>query len=149
MIIDRKLDLSVYYSIVDTFSSAPFINVTDGFPEEGLTIPTIAVEIGDIDTYPSELGNRVRGKIRTWYIDIFAADKAQRDEYAYKLMSALESNIPVYDYDEGFPPSSAPSRIGSIVTDDIRLQIIKVLPELTEKMYYRSLVVFTGEYDPS
>lgn len=149
MIIDRKLDLSVYYYVSDLFADAPFVNVTDGFPEEGLVIPTIAVEIGEIDTYPAELGNKVRGKIRTWYIDVFAADKAQRDEYAYRLMSAFETNIPVYDYDEGFPPSSTPSRIGCIYTDDIKLQIIKVLPELTEKMYYRSLVVFTGEYDPS
>ena len=149
MDINRKLDLSIYYFVSDAFSDAPFVHVTDGFPEEGLTIPTIAVEADNISTYVAELGNRVRGKIRTWYADIYAADKAQRDEYAYRLLSAFESNIPVYDYDEGFPPSSTPSRIGSIITDDIRLQIIKVLPELTENMYYRSVVMVTGEYDPS
>jgi len=149
MIIDRLLDLSVYYYIKNVFVDAPFISVTDGFPEEGLTIPTVAVEMDNIDTYNAELGNRVRGKVRTWYIDIYAADKAQRDEYACRLMSELENSIPVYNYDEGFPPSSTPSRIGSIVPENLRLQIIKVLPDLTEKMYYRSLVVLTGEYDPS
>jgi hypothetical protein len=64
-------------------------------------------------------------------------------------MGALESDVPVYNYDEGFPPSSTPSRIGCLKTDDIKMQIIKVLPELTEKMYYRSVIIFTGEYYPS
>ena len=147
MIIDRKLDLSVYYYIKNQFASAPFITVVDGFPETPLTPPTIAVELDSITTYPFELGNRVRGKVRTWYIDIYAKDKSQRDEYAYKVMSALEESIPVYNYDEGFPPSSSPSQIGGILTEDINLQIIKVLPELTELMYYRAIVTFTGEYN--
>jgi hypothetical protein len=149
MIIDRLLDLSVLYYVKSVFVASPFIHVEDGYPETAFTLPTIAVEISDIDTIPSELGDRVRRKMRTWYIDVFANDKAQRDEYAYKLMSAFEQPIPVYNYDEGFPPTSSPSQIGCISTDDIKLQIIKVLPELTEKMYYRSLVIFTGEYSPA
>lgn len=146
MNLKRKADLSVYYFVKNLFASYPFIRVTDGFPEDSLTLPTIAVELDSIDTYDFELGNKEKAFIATWYIDVFAQDKSQRDEYAYLLMSALESSIPVYDYDEGFPPSSTPSKIGCLYTDNIKMQIIKVLPELTEKMYYRSLVIFTGEY---
>lgn len=149
MILDRKLDLSVYYYIVNTFSDAPFIKILDGFPDQLLEVPCIAVELDNIETNPSELGNRHRNRVRTWYIDIFAADKAQRDEYAYRLMDYLENDVPVYNYDEGFPPSSSPSRIGCLKTDDIRMQIIKVIPELTEKMYHRSVIFFTGEYYPA
>jgi hypothetical protein len=149
MITDRLIDLSLYYFVENVFIGSPFIKIREGFPEDLLTVPCIAIELDEIATYPSELGNRIRGRIRTWYIDIFAADKAQRDEYAYRLMGALESDVPVYNYDEGFPPSSTPSRIGCLKTDDIKMQIIKVLPELTEKMYYRSVIIFTGEYYPS
>lgn len=147
--IDRSLDLSVFFFTKNLFADAPFINVTEGFPDTELTIPTIAVELDNITTQPFEMGDRSSLKLRTWFIDVFAADKAQRDEYAYRLLNALENTIPVYNYDEGFPPSSTPSRIGCLITDDIRLQIIKVLPELTERMYYRSTVMFVGEYNPA
>jgi len=147
MDIGRKLDLSVYYYIKDVFSDAPFINVVDGFPETEFNLPTIAVELDNIDTYVLELGNHERGKIRTWFIDVFAKDKSQRDEYAYRLISRLEDNIPVYNYDEGFPPSSTPSLLGAISTDRINMQIVKVIPDLTDMLYYRAVVTFTGEYN--
>jgi len=142
---ERKQDLSVYYWAVDLFSDATFITVTDGFPISDLVLPTIAVETDTIDSVPFQLGTRVRNKIRRWYIDVFADNKSQRDEYSYRIINTLEDPIPVYDYDEGFPPPT-PTQIGYLSIDDINMRIIKVLPELSEKLYYRSVVSFSTEY---
>jgi len=147
MYIEKKQDLSVYYFIKTLFADAPFINVTNAFEPENLTIPTVAVENDEINTYNQELGNRSFGKIRTWYIDVFAANRSQRDEYAYRILHAVEEKIPVYDYDQGFPPDVTPTKLGVIDPESVQLTIVKVLPELTELMYYRSVVTFTAVYN--
>jgi len=144
--LERLEDLSVYYWLIDKFADAPFINIEDGFPNEDLTIPTISVEVDVIDTTPGELGNRKRIKLRVWYIDIFAHDKSQRDEYAYRVLNELESNIPVYDYDEGFPPDVSPSQIGCLIPEQIKVEVIKIMPALVDKLYYRSTVSFMAIY---
>ncbi len=146
MLLERKQDLSVYYWLVDQFSDADFINIEDGFPSTNLDLPTIALEVDTIDSVPFQLGTRVRKKFRRWYIDVFADNKSQRDEYAYRLINSLESTIAVYDYDEGFPPDVSPTQLGYLDVDDINLRIIKVMPELTEKLYYRSVVTFSAVY---
>lgn len=144
--IETRQDLSVYYWLVGLFSDAPFVKVVDGFPEDEFTIPTIALELEDIDTYRLELGSREFGKIRRWYIDIFAMSKSQRDEFAFRILHALDEKIPVYDYDLGFPPTVVP-KIGVIDPQEVSVKIIKVLPELTESMYYRSVVYLTALYE--
>ena len=92
------------------------------------------------------MGSRTRIHPRVFYVDVFAADKAQRDEYSYKLVDELENNIPVYNYDEGFPPTVIPSQIGALDIDEIVVKIIKIIPGLTEKMYYRAVVQFSALY---
>jgi len=42
----------------------------------------------------------------------FAQTKAQRDEIGYRILDSLEQCIPVYDYDEGFPPDTTPTNLG-------------------------------------
>jgi hypothetical protein len=143
----RLENTSLYYFIKNLFSSYPMITVIDSFPDEELTLPTLAVDGGEIDTSPSELGNRIRLKYRTWYIDVFALTKTQRDDLGFKILNALEETIPVYNYNEGFPPDTSPNLLGGIVPDEIRLEPIKILPELTEKMYYRMQVTFVGHYN--
>jgi len=147
MQLERKQDLSIYYWLKDLFSAAPFITIKDGFPDVALSIPTVAVESDSIYTKPFELGNRARLKYREFYIDVFAADKSQRDEYAYKIINELEDNIPVYNYDEGFPESVTPTQIGALEVDSITMRVVRILPELTEKMYYRSVVQFSAVYN--
>jgi len=143
MYIERKQDMSVIAWLKVLFADAPFINIVDGFPNTELTLPVIAVETDTIETVPYELGNRQRLEIRNWYLDIFAMNKAQRDEFGYRIIQALENAIPVYDYDAGFVN---PPVIGSLLPDTIQMKIVRVLPELTEAMYYRSAVIFTSEY---
>jgi hypothetical protein len=146
MFIERKQDMSVITWLKTLFVAAPFVAIRDGFPEEELTLPTIAVETDTLELTPFELGDRNRLESRAWYVDIFAANKAQRDEFGYKIMHELENPIPVYDYDEGFPVGSNPTQIGTLLPQMIQMRIIKVLPELTEALYYRSAVIFTTEY---
>lgn len=146
MHIERKLDLSVYYYIKDLFEHVPAINIVDSFPINGLTLPMISIDYHTIDTYNFEMGTKSQGRLRSWFIDVFAINKAQRDEMAFAILDSLETSIPVYNYDEGFPPSSSPSRIGCLMIHDVKLEILKVIPEFTEKMYYRAVVSFLGEY---
>lgn len=117
----------------------------DAFPEDNLVIPTVSVETLSIDPVNYELGNKVRNKIRSWYIDVFAQTKAQRDDITYRILNALEDCIPVYDYDLGFPPTVVP-QLGCLDIDRIHADWIRVLPQLVEKMYYRTSISFTANF---
>ena len=146
MLLEKIQDLSVYYYVQSLFSATPFVTVVDGFPVEGLEIPSIAVEASDIRAYPFEIGNRTTYRIRVWDIDVFAKNKAQRDDFAYTIMNALDECIPVYDYEQGFPPTAVP-QLGCMNTDTLKLVIVRVMPQLVEKLYYRATVSFTAIYN--
>ena len=143
---ERKKDLSIFYWLTDLFIDSPFINIKDGFPVENLVLPTIAVETKSINLDPFELGNKNQKFLRSWYIEIFATTKSQRDEYSYKILRALQDSIPVNDYDEGFPPDVEPTQIGYLLPEDIRMDIIKVMPQLVSKLYYRATISFIALY---
>ena len=136
----------MYYWIEDLFSDATFINVEDGFPTEDFVIPTIAIEAHNINVYPLEMGNRKGYQRRIWFLDIFAENKSQRDDYGYRILQSIEDNIPVYNYDEGFPPSVVPTQIGCLIPIEIEMKIVRVISELVDKLYWRSTVHFTAEY---
>lgn len=139
---ETKKDLAIFYWLKDIFSTRPQITVVDGYPTADLEIPCIAVDARTIDLLPNEIGNRHGISLRVWYIDIYAINKTQRNELAYELMRKLEDNIPVYDYDEGFPPDSSPTKINALIVEGIKVYIIKVLPELSGKLYYRAQISF-------
>lgn len=148
MHLERLKDLSVYYYISNLFSALdPSINIEDGFPESGLVLPTVSVESSTIDAFPGEMGNRKRIKERTWHIDIYAKNKSQRDEIGYRIMDALESTIPVYNYNEGFPPLVSPTQLGCLNIEKLRMEVIMILPDLVDSLYYRSTVGFTAVYN--
>ncbi len=146
MLLERKQDLSIYYWLVDQFADAPFITINDGFPEANLVIPSIVVEWHDIRVLPLELGNRRGLDFRMWAIDVFASNKSQRDEYAYRIKNALDTSIDVFDYDEGFPPDVSPSRLGGLVPKDIKAKRIQVHPELVKDLFWRATVTFVANY---
>ena len=146
MLVERKQDLSVYFWLRNTFSSIPFINIVDGFPENNLVIPTIALDEDIASSRIYEMGNRERIKIRYYYFEVFAANKVQRNEIGYMILNALEEKIPVYDYDEGISFDTTPSQIGVLDPEEIVLKPVKVIPELTENLYYRLTVSFVAEY---
>jgi hypothetical protein len=144
---ERLEDLSVYYFLADCFIAIPQVKIVDGFPEEVLTLPTVAVEAGRIDLRQFEIGNRDSLRVRKWYIDIFAKSKSQRDEMGYKLLEDLKNGIIVYDYNEGFPPTVTPSKIGHLQILSTTFIPIRISPELVEKMYYRATLSFVAQND--
>jgi len=145
---ERLEDLSVYYWLKDKFSAYSFITIVDGYPENDLVIPSISVDWDSIEGRYHELGNRKTVKIRDWYIDIFAKNKSQRDEIAYKIYNDLDDGIPVYDYNEGFPEQGAtPTRLHSLIPIEKKIQNIRVDPELVDELYYRAVVIVTTVYD--
>ena len=147
MYVERLQDLSLIYSMKDLFSDVDNIYIVDGFPESDLVIPTISVEAFTIESNLFELGNYETIDTRTWYIDIFAKSKSQRDEFGYRIFNSLKQKLPVYDYNEGFPPDFDPTKIGVLKPKSQRLEVITVIPELVEKMHYRVSIKYTSIYE--
>lgn len=145
--LERKEDLSVYYFLKDKFSDAPFVIITDGFPEGDLQLPTVSVEAGKIDVIEYEMGNRDGLRVRRWYIDIYAVNKSQRDEFGYRLLDVLKDGIPVYNYDEGFPPAVTPTREGSLAVLSKSFNPVRISEKVVEKLYYRATVSFVAQND--
>jgi hypothetical protein len=146
MDIERKKDLSYFYWLKGLFSSNPIIKVVDDFQEDKLTVPTVCIEIGDLYIVPKEMGNRHGTKLRSWVIDVYGKNKSQRNEITFKILDALEETVPVYNYDEGFPPDVNPTIIGCMDNDNIHMTPIRVLPELVEVLYWRAQISFEGTY---
>lgn len=142
----RKIDLSIYYWLVATVPSA--VNVEDGFPTGSLTLPTVSITSLDVRGTPFELGGCDLDNM-FWRVDTFAANKAQRDELAYIVYKELEAGVPIYDYDEGFPPGVSPTQIGTLIVSKRNLKTIHVFADLVEKLYWRSSVTFFTYYEPS
>jgi len=141
MQLNRLTDLSIYYWLVDTVPTG--INVEDGFPVGKLELPTVSITSLDIRAKPFELGGCDLDDM-FWRVDCFAVNKAQRDELAYLIYKALESGIPVYDYDLGF---AAPPQIGTLVVDKRVLKPIHVFEDLVEKLYWRTGITFFTVYE--
>ena len=120
MQLNRKIDLSIYYWLVDEVPTG--INVEDGFPVGKLELPTVSIVTLDTKATPFELGGCDLDD-SFWRIDVFAVNKAQRDELAYIIYKELEDGIPVYDYDFGFV---APPQIGTLVVSKRNLKLISI-----------------------
>jgi hypothetical protein len=145
---ERLEDLSVVYWLKDKFSSSGFVTIVDAFPEDTLVLPTISVEWDTIEGYQWEIGNRKVMKERVWFVDIFAKNKSQRDEFAYKVFNDLDDGITVYNYNEGFPEQGGtPSRLGCLNILNRKVRNIEVDADLVDELYYRATVIFTAAYD--
>jgi len=147
MLIYRKEDLSVYYFIKDIFADSPFITIVDSYPEQLLDIPTISIDAGKLKEEEYELGNRSKVRIRTWYIDIFAKNKSQRDDFGYRILYNSKDGININDYDEGFPPDVTPSKIGHMDVIADSYEPVPVILDENEKLYYRGQVILVTQND--
>lgn len=143
----RKQDLSIYYFLTDLFSAFDFVNIVDGYPDKELELPTISIEAQDIIPTPHELGSRVGVRNRIWDINVFGLNKAQRDEFSYLILDNLEDGIPVFDYDEGFPPP-IPTKLGLLSVEDITLTVVTIFPVIQEKLYWRMSIMFATIFNP-
>lgn len=144
MYLPRKQDLSVYYFLEEILPD--FVTVVDGFPSEELVIPTVSVERLSITGQPFELGGLEKDKAH-WRIDVFGKNKSQRDDFAYLIYGYLEGNVPVYDYDEGFPPSVSPTKIGVLKCYNRIITVVHMFKDLVRDNYWRSAINFSTEYE--
>lgn len=140
----RKQDLSIYYWLIDNLPT--FVTVVDAFPEEELALPTVSIDRVVINERPYQLGGQPMDK-PLWVMNVFAKDKSQRDDFAYHLYTEMLGNIPVYNYDEGFPPSVTPTQLGVLKCYGRTITPIKVFPELVRTLYWRSAINFWTEYE--
>lgn len=147
MELERLQDLSIYYWLDGLFSSYSQVTVVDGYPDADVSLPSVSVVDGEIRYSPHELGG-VSRRSRIWQIEVATNNKAQRTEFTSYIVNSLEDGIPVYNYNEGFPPTSV-TQIGTIKPRDFVVRPIRVFPELTEsKMYWREVIVFFDDYIP-
>jgi hypothetical protein len=148
MFLERKQDLSIFYWLQDTvFSAYSMVTVVDGYPEQDMELPVVAVVNNPIRLEPHELGNRTGQRVRSWTLEVYANNKAQRDEMASVIMGDIENGIPVHDYDEGFPPSVSPTQIGTMETFGIIVIPQRIFPDLVEKLYWKVSVRFSTNYE--
>jgi hypothetical protein len=138
-------NMSLVYWLRGKFGGTFDDNIMEGFPVTDLVVPSIAVEWDYAEGYELEIGNRKMEKQRFWYIDVFAVSRAQRDDFAFKIFNDIDEGIVIYNYNQGFPPTVVPS-IGTMIPISKRVQNTQVLPELTDKLYYRATVSFVAVY---
>ena len=147
MLVYRLEDLSVFYFIKNMFSDAGHIEIVDSFPEQILTVPTISIDAGRLREELFELGDRGKVRIRTWYLDIFAKNKSQRDDFGYRILDQTKNGISIYDYNQGFPPGVSPSKIGHMDVFSISYEPIPVILDETENLYFRGQVILDTQND--
>lgn len=148
MLIYRLEDLSMIYYTKDLFSGSGFITIVDEFPKQILQVPTISVVNGKLIEEQFELGNRDAGvRTRRWFIDIFAINKSQRDDFAYKLLDDCDKGITVFDYNEGFPPATSPTAINHLSVASKSYTPIDVILDVNEKLYYRGQIILITKND--
>ena len=149
MYLERKQELSIYYWLKDDVlaSVSNIVNIVDGYPDSDVNLPTVAVVPEAIRHERFELGSRNRLRYRSWAIDVYAVNKAQVQEIVSIILNSIEDGIPVYNYDEGFPPGANPSKIGHLVLDELEVVPVRVFPELIEKLYWRNSIRFTTYYE--
>jgi hypothetical protein len=100
----RQEDFSVYYFVKEVLGSR-VVKVIDSYPyndvsNHTLTVPCASVEHTQTLDRGGELGSS--WFTRTWVIDVFGKNDAQRDELADVLYEALDHDIPIRDYSGGF-----------------------------------------------
>ena len=148
MTIYRLEDLSMNYFIKDLFEPFPMITIVDEFPTRILSVPTISVVNGKLSENEYELGNSDTTRLRIWFIDIFAVNKSQRDDFGYRILNELRTRgINVYDYNEGFPPDASPTLINHLSVIKRSYEPIDVIQSLNEKLYFRGQLILITRND--
>jgi len=148
--IERKIDLSIFYYVKSKLPS--FVTVLDAFPTNAngndpqLTLPTVSIDSIDLTGISLELGSTDITQ-RFWAIDVFAKNKSQRDDFAYLFSRLLlNESIPVFDYDQGFPPDFNPPQIGYLTPSSIDMKPVYVFRDLVQDLYWRSRLTFFTKF---
>jgi len=146
MLLERKEDLAVTFLVTNLFTDVTGLKIVDGYPVDSLVVPSIAIEAGKIRLENFEIGNRGSRRYRKWIIEVYAKNKSQRDEYGYRILNGFDNGIAVYNYDLGFPPTVVP-QLEHLDVVQKEMDIIRIMPELVDKMYYRATITISAVND--
>ncbi len=142
----RKEQLSIYYWLRNLFPD--FVNIKDEYPDDALMLPVISIITDEVNPVPFELGGKDQDN-RFWHIYIYANSAAQRDDFGSRILESLGNGvIPVYNYDEGFPPPN-PTQIGSLLVRSRSYKPLRVFEELVYKKYWWGVVDLYTYFDPA
>jgi len=139
--IEEKAHLSLITYLKGEFGNVT--KVTDSFADEELTIPTLAIDLTTINFTSFQIGDYNKLRELVWILDIYGINKIQRNSIAYKAAQALEKNIPILDFDLGFPPTSIP-QIGVLVLTDLKIELLKIDFEEIKDLYYRAVGFYSA-----
>ena len=147
----RQEDFSVYFFLKDLLGDK-VKRVVDSYPyteveNDKLEVPCVSVEHSNTLDTGGELGSSWFR--RTWSVDVFAANDAQRDELSDIIFRALDKSIPIKDYSEGFRTDGK-----SLAGADLRIiewagvenrsmRPSYAFPSLSEKKYWRMTLTFS------
>jgi len=148
MLVERLQDISVVNYIKEIVPDS--VKVVDGFPEKPITekdIPIIAVENRTAEFNRLELGTNVSIVTRGWIIYVYAKNKTQRDHLAYLVGGNLFKNkVPVYDYNQGFPPDVDPDQIGCLEPKRVSIKIPQIDPSQVSMLYRIADIYYSATY---
>lgn len=143
LMIYRLEDLSVTYWVKGILEPYGFITVVNEFPKQVLAVPTVSIQNKKIVEEEFELGNRDPGvRVRRWFINIFAKNVSQRDDFGYRLLHESKNGINVYNYNEGFPPDASPALINHLDVISRSYEPIDVIFAQNDNTYYRGQLIF-------
>jgi len=146
----RSEDFSVYFFIKDLIGSL-VKRVVDGYPyteieSETLEVPSVSVEHTQTMDDGGELG--ASWFRRTWAVDVFAVNDAQRDELGHLVFDALDKSIPIRDYSSGFRADGKGLAgqdlrlIEYAAVEDRMMRPTYAFTTLSEKKFWRMTVTF-------
>jgi len=147
----RQEDFSVYFFIKDLVGDK-VKRVVDSYPyteveNNTLEVPCVSVEHSQTVDDGGELGSSWFR--RTWAIDVFADNDAQRDELSDIIFQALDKSIPIRDYSVGFredgkAKSGADLRIIEWASvEDRSMRPTYAFPSLSERKFWRTTITFS------
>jgi|GEM_PF-3245449 len=147
----RQEDFSVYFFIKNLLGDK-VKRVTDSYPyteieKDRLEVPSVSIEHANTVDHGGELGSSWFR--RTWSIDIFAANDAQRDELSDIIFKELDKSIPIRDYSSGFREdgkSLAGTDLRIIewaIVEDRSMRPSYAFPSLSEKKFWRMTITFS------
>jgi len=150
----RLTKLSLYYYLQSQLTNDSLnsvVAVKNDYPDSvtGITPPTLVVSSLPISFEGWQLGGNDR-RLYDVLIDIFGINGGQRDDLSDIVYGYLNrKQIPIWDYNEGLPPSIV-TRIGTISVQSIEISeplIIDLIGAYPENVKWnRQLTVRTFTY---
>lgn len=147
----RQEDFSVYFFIKGIVGDK-VQRVVDSYPyteieNNALEVPCVSVEHSQTVDDGGELGSSWFR--RTWSIDVFADNDAQRDELSDIIFRALDKSIPIRDYSDGFR-TDGKSKAGLDLrvieyanVEDRTMRPTYAFPMLSDRKFWRTTITFS------